>query len=188
MARRRGRRFHGCQWLWMPCLRLSYAGVTSMATYDSFKKTLHCTDDVTYHLTSPVQCNGLFKYKCWYGKPESHCTASTKLLHCNHYTAALYSSAPCSLHFATSTPLHFIATPILHWTSLQGNELHRTACHCTVLHGAVLYTAMDFTTLYKWISQHLTTTCSVLHCSSLHGAVHFTILHPIIQWFTVFSF
>ena len=65
----------GIEWAWTliprpkkPCPCLKFAGDSSIAAYEFLlKKTLHCTDDATYHVTSPVKCNGLFKNKSLYG-------------------------------------------------------------------------------------------------------------------------
>ena len=100
----------------------------------NLKKKLYCTDDLTYHMMSPVQCNGLFKNKSLYGMgsrirstslqyttrpllhytapPPLHCTVLTTL-YCTHYTA------PPLLHCITTTPLHCThctAPPLLHCT------------------------------------------------------------------------
>ena len=59
---------------------------------------LHCTDDVTYHVTLPVQCNGLLKIKVcmeWVSELEAlhfntlhdHYSTALYSLHCTHYTA-----------------------------------------------------------------------------------------------------
>ena len=122
----------------------------------NLKKTFHCTDDVTYHVTSPLQCNGLFRNKCWYGmgfrirstsiqyttRPLLHYT-EPRLLHCtvlttlqHHYTTALYS-----LHCATTTP-RSVLTALLH--------------HC--------YTALYSTALCSLL--HCTTT-PLIHCTAL---------------------
>ena len=108
----------------------------------NFKKPLHCTDDVTYHVTSPVQCNGLFKNRSLYGMgfriPSTSLQYTTRPL--LHYTAPplLHCTALYSLHCNVLTPLHhhfstalhcshFTAMCSLHYT----NHHYSTALHCT---------------------------------------------------------
>ena len=55
---------HGCE----RHAHAYYARVSSTAAYDSLlKRTLHCADGVTYHVTPSVQCSGLFKNISLYG-------------------------------------------------------------------------------------------------------------------------
>ena len=139
------------------------------------KKLLHCTDNETYHVTSPVQCDGLFKNKSLYGM-------GFKALHFNtlynHYSTALYS-----LQCTTTTPLHcthYTAPPLLHCAHYTARPL----LHCTVLttlhhhHSTALYRTSNtvpqllhctmLTTLHDHYSielhHHFSTALYSLHC------------------------
>ena len=163
------------------------------------KKTLHCTDDVTYHTTSPVQWNCLFKNKSLYGirfiiqssslqdtaRPLLQCTILTTLhhqfstaLYCTHYTA------PPLLHCTATTPLlctHYTARPLLHGSVLSTlhYSLHCTH-HYTTLHhhfSTALY-SLHFTVLTTLHCTHCTVLYS-LHCTTTTTlpCTHYTALH-----------
>ena len=116
---------------------------------------------------------------------------------CTHYTFPLYSTALYSLHFTTTTPLHFIAQyrafqrtlPALHAISLycmvQCYALHCISLHYTVrssaLHGAVFCKtspALHSTPFYFTVecsTQYFISTS--LHSTSLHGGVLYPVLY-----------
>ena len=81
-------------------------------------------------------------------------------------TTPLHFMALYSLHFSTTTPLHFIASPLLHCTSLLGAALYIALHqHCMPLHYTEWFSAIH---------------CTVFDWTSLHGAVpHFTEYHNI---------
>ena len=141
----RGRSFHGREWASdSPAIhRLS-------PMIFNEKKTLHCTDGFTYHVTSPVQCNGLFKRKSLYGMG--------------------FRIRITSLQYTTRPLVHYTALPLLHCTVLTTLHHHYSttlySLHCTFL--TALYHHY-YTALY---SLHCTTTIP-LHCT------HYTTLYSL---------
>ena len=145
--------------------------MSTTAYESSFKQSWHCTDDVTYHVTPPVQCDGLFKNKSWYLMGSEfealHFTSPTTLQ--THFSTAFHCTALLQLHGTASPLLHCIVFTAMY-------HLYSTARHCTALptlhnHNSTAchYTA---TPLLHWIS---------LHCSRstpLHP-LYFTALHPL---------
>ena len=100
---------------------------------------------------------------------------STALLHCTslhpQYSTALHCSVQCSTTHITCTACHCtLLDGAMKYSALYFTALHQ---HCTSLHGAVLHTALDFnalrfTTLYKHCTTlHFTARCCVVHCISL---------------------
>ena len=95
------------------------------------KIPLHCSDDVTYHVTQPVQRNGLFYYRSLYERgfrirsTSLHYTALTS--HHPYHSTDLQCTASTTMQPHYSTAYHFTAPPQLHCTAFP-------LLHCTSLH------------------------------------------------------
>ena len=159
-----------------------------------YKKTLHCTNDVTYHVTSPLQCNGLFKNKSLYeiyfrsrstslqytATPLFHCTVLTELwwVQFNHCT--VLSTRHCS-HYTALTTLHCIVLTTPHCTHYPALY----SLYCTVLttlhhhYYSALTTqhCTHYTALYSLNCIHCTALITLysLHCT------HYTVLY-LLHW------
>ena len=160
---------------------------------------LDCTDDVTYHVTSPVQCKGLFKIKSLYGigfrirSSSLHFTAPT-LLHCislhrTPTTPLQWSSIPSTQalycivlntlrdHYTPLHCTHYTAPPLLHCTSrhcfpttpLNFIALHPTHCTPTV--------PLHFAALNFCIQLYLY--CILPHCLHYTAPHYYTTFHPL---------
>ena len=127
---------------------------------------------------------------------ELHFTApnppNSTALHTHYYTP-LYCIVLTTLHDHYSTARHCTATPLLQWISLLHctpllhwtvlttlHHHHSTAFHytpSTLLHGAMLYTALSFTALYHHCTSLHGTHCTVFYCTALpYNALYFTTL------------
>ena len=168
--------------------------------------SLHCNPTIPQNFSSlhPLHCtpNNPLYFAALYSQ---HCTPTT-LLHCTPLITALYS-----INFNAITPLHFIAPALLHYNLLcLTTNFTIIACHCTLLHGVVIYFVLYFTALHQEFISHtvhccfnssktclfFTARCSALHCISLapqstaphstapHCTVQCTILHLIIMYIT----
>ena len=145
--------------------RWNFAFVMSTAAYDSsIKKTLHLTDDVTYHVTPSVQCNGLFVNKS-----------------CMEWVSEF-----AALHFTTmqphySTAFHCTAPPELHCTASQ--LLHCTSLYCTH-YSAPPSTPLQLTALQPHYSTESNCTASTTMHSHCYNAFHCTVLSTVHHHFT----
>ena len=104
-----------------------------------------------YYYSTALRCtqpNYFTQFLCT-ALPLLYCTHTTSL-HCTHYIAPVYSTALYSLHFSTSSSLHFIVTPL---------------CHCTSLLCAVLYNALH----QHSKPLHFTEWYSTIHCTVFHS-------------------